>query len=253
MAHAEDVSQELLVRVSQEVGAWLDARAVAQFKQAAGLSDSSVAPLAKADPAAQTVASALPNFWLNETFAVYTLGADDIIHGQQTGADLLSLAEPADRYHHQIRVDNQAVGFARTTIATDENGQSLCQLYLSELAPAIDAAIDWLDQLATTDQAFADSDPLVRLLFVPAFYVYAFWLIKEQGESSDVLVIKSPVSLQNLPTDRVISSQEFLAAFQHAHPGGGLVDSSIKLPHWWGQERHRRADWIKKQYKRRKR
>src|SRR5205085_2912671 len=221
MCHTYYVSPDNLKRVAQKVVHRLDAQTAKSFRQAGGAGNALAQPLALSETVKAIDEAVPPSFELGETFALYTLGLEAIKEGLKTGADLIDLAKSAERWHHQIKVNKQTVGYARSAQSAQDPNFCLCQLYLSDVARAIAIAIKQLDDLEA--QVYADCDPLVHLLFIPAYYVYAFWVIKEHAGQSDVFVIDAPLSLQDLQFDRVLSSQEFLAAFRNVPPPiGGL-------------------------------
>lgn len=244
--------------VSQKVGGWLDSHAVDGFNKAAGGApltlSGSAKPSSQAETESPSAEAAPPSFELGETFAVWTLELKAIQEGLKTGDDLIKLAGSSGRWHHQIRVNKQAVGYARTCRPEDKaapavaagrrrgrvnsqydglagvtqaeagNDFSLRQLYISDLALGVADAIQWIDQFEKDNQEYASHDPVVRLLYVQAYYVTAFWLVKEDEGESNVLVIDAPASLKGLQYDRLLSSREFLEAFRDApRPIGGLV------------------------------
>lgn len=248
----DGLPEDDLHTISKKVGGWLDKRAVDSFHKAAG---GTVAPQGLLTAArSRSKQAAPPQFELGETFALWTLELDAIVKGLQTGDDLIKLAGPSGRWHHQIRVNQQPVGYARTCRPEDEaveaapqrrrrskaknqpagpasayqtesgNDFSLRQLYVSDLGAAIADAIRWIDNFEKKNQEYASDNPLVRLLYVQAYYVTAFWLVKEREGESDLLLIDAPLSLKGLRYDRLLSSREFLEAFRDApRPIGGLV------------------------------
>ena len=206
-----------------------------------------------------TPAFELQAFELGESFALYSLGPDDIERGLAGGGDLTQLARATGRWHHQIKVDKKAVGFARSACEGEADFE-VRQIYLSELAKYVDEAITWIDDYEAKNPYDAEADPVVRLLTVPAYQVHAFWLCRpgaeentwaatseaaaqvaqaapraEQaaprsesgawadGGQSKVLVIDAPPHLEGLRPNTLLSSKEFLEAFPGREQFGGLV------------------------------
>ena len=143
---------------------------------------------------------------LGETFAVYRLDPGSVSQFRETGSDLLQLAKPTGRWHHQIVVDGRGEAFARSTAARKDNSSaSLRGLFVSPLAARIDNAIRWINDNA-------GGDPLVRLLIAPAYQIHAFWLVYEGRPASKVFIVKAPSRFARLKRDRLLKSSEFLKA-----------------------------------------
>jgi hypothetical protein len=141
---------------------------------------------------------------LGETFAVYRLDPVGVSKFQETGSDLLHLAKPTGRWHHQIVVDGRGEAFARSTAAKmDQGNASLRGLFVSPLATRIDNAIRWINENV-------GGDPLVRLLVAPAYQIHAFWLVYEGQPESKVFIIKAPSRFSGLKRSRLLKSRQFL-------------------------------------------
>lgn len=164
-----------------------------------------------------------PEFTLAETFDIYILGANLIDPAIDSGEDLSKLAQWTHRAHHQIKVDNEAVGYACSLIGPES--PEVSQLFVSDLAKAYDQSIKWLDEFEKEHQDEMVEDRLVRVLLVPAYQVHAFWLLAE-NETSELLVIAAPAELKDLQTDRLLSSEDFLKAFKDVKPFAGMTLTS---------------------------
>lgn len=245
--HPDNVKRAALKGVSRQLGGWLDETTVEKFRAAGpGTSPPSEfideLPLTDGQPSAQPQE---PVFELKETFAVWMLSLDSIEEGLRTEADLFCLVKPTKRWHHQIACDGQPAGFARS-VSEDAAGMDVSQLYFSDLAISIDEAIDHLDEFEKKNPDYAAANPLVRLLFIPSYQTYAFWLIKNPPEglswlvssalgkigvklerpqvTSDVFIIDAPPDLTPLRPLTMLTSQQLLAAFREMQPlGGGLT------------------------------
>lgn len=253
MPHPDQVSTDNLRNVARQLGGWLDPSAAEKFRAAGRgavpLAESSDVPGSSspgaADAASPPRAFELPAFELGESFALYSLGAEDIENGLLYGADLTKLARATERWHHQVKVDKKPVGFARSTCKGDADFE-VQQIYLSELARYVDEAITWIDRQEEQNPGDAESDPVVRLLVVPVYQVHAFWLCKPgadvkpyaaasnaatrvgsgawpKGGESHVLVIDAPRHLDGLRPDTLLGSKEFLEAFRGKEQFGGLT------------------------------
>jgi len=163
------------------------------------------------------------NYELGASFLVFSLDADVVQTKQWVGRDLSELVKPTLRRHHQLKLNGQAVAYSRTLIDNDE----LCQLWVTEIAAAIEDAIEWVEEFENKYPEYAAANPLVRLLRVPPYGVYAFW-IQKQGQESDVLVIW-PKDSDTLPRERLLNSEEFLSGLESAVPMAGLTGPRVNL------------------------
>lgn len=182
MVHADSIPSEALVNVAEQVG-----------NRITTLLDSEL-PLHT-------------EIELAETFQVWMIGAEPARLWRRT-TDLADLVVPTNRWHHQIRFNGEAAAFARSSPPDEDSDQwLLCELFVSPLAKRIEEGIDRIDAIETR----IPNNPVVRLLVAPAYQAHAFWLLHEAERTSQVLVIDRPEGFANLPTDRVLSSREFLA------------------------------------------
>lgn len=160
-----------------------------------------------------SVAQCQPPAALMETFPVWTLSTDAIDTGKN---NLLELAEDTHRWHSQILINNKPEGVARSTaVGEDASNWAVKQILKGDLAKTVDEAIHWVD-------AEVESDPLVRILEVPAFFITVLWLIDE--EESSVVIAKCPSSLQRLNRLGQYSSQNFLEILRRESPAIGIRD-----------------------------
>ena len=150
---------------------------------------------------------------LTETFPIWTLSIDAI----DTGKDnLLELVQDTHRWHSQILIDGKPEAVARSIVLDgDVSGWSVKQVLKGDLAKTVDDAIRWID-------AEVETDSLVRILEVPAFFITALWLI--DGQESSIVIAKSPESLQSLNPLVQYSSQEFLEILRRESPAVGIRD-----------------------------
>ncbi|MDQ1728922.1 MAG: hypothetical protein QOD33_1047 [Pyrinomonadaceae bacterium] len=165
-----------------------------------------------------------PAFELEETsFAVYMLSEEKLNRAINSGMDL-SYRDfwNTRRCHHQIKTNGVPTGYARSA-RLDDGSTNISQLLVSDLARAFDAAIAWLNQFEADNPEYVKTNPLVRVLVVPAYHVHAFWLFHEASGRSDMLVIDAPTEMAQLNGDRLLSSREFLNAFAGVSPKSGLL------------------------------
>lgn len=160
---------------------------------------------------------------LGASFLVYYLDDDVLQPNGWDGSDLSQLVKDTGRRHHQLKSNGKAVAYSRTLVENDE----LCQLWVTEVAGAIQEGFEWLQRFEESNPEYAAADPLVRLLRVPSFGIYAFWIQKtKEGETSDVLVVwprelDTPYRLRN--------TEEFLGGLGDAVPMNGLIGPLVDL------------------------
>jgi hypothetical protein len=218
-----------LQQVAQDLAPWLDAKTVERLFSSGGanaskektLADAPLKPLPSADHLSDNAPSS--PFKLQDTFAVYRLGAKSIKNPDNANIDIAALAKNTWRWHHQIKVDEQPVAFARTCASEQAGAYDVCQFFVSDLSGAVDDAITWIDKYEAKHPEYAETEPLVRLLVVPAYNVLAFWLLKQKTGQSDLLVIDALPELVELKRDQLLSSAEFLKAFTEHDPITGVV------------------------------
>ena len=175
MAHVDRLSEKVLEMLTGQLGESLGQ-----------LLESSIRDVNKAD--------------LAESFSVWMVGLDKLV---EDSTDLRELATQTGRWHHQIRVDEQAEAFARSRpLGADPLSWRITEVFQSELAKRIDTSITWVDMNL-------EGDPLVRLLVVPAYHLTAFWLVDDAD--SQVIIIDAPLHYDTLQADhQVLTQKEFL-------------------------------------------
>ena len=178
MAHADEIPFETVKAIADQVGQRL-ASVVTQARLAA--------------PAGPQGAD------LGETFSVWVLGLDAVTKSDQ---DIGRLAIRTGRWHHQVRYGGRARAFARSLpTGPKPDDWAVTQLFESAVAERVDEAVDWVDQNVM-------SDPLVRLLVMPAYHLHAFWLV-EKG-LSQLLVVDMPESYTLLKYQTLYCPKTFL-------------------------------------------
>ena len=148
---------------------------------------------------------------LTETFSVWFLSTDAI----NTGNDnLLELAQDTLRWHSQIWIDGKPEGVVRAVVSDgDSSDWSVSQILKGDFAKAVDDAICWIDTEVETN-------PLVRILEIPTFFLTTLWLI--DGQESSVVIVRVPENLQNLSPLVQYTSQDFLALLRQESPAIGI-------------------------------
>lgn len=212
MLRPDSMNESELEEVASQLTDWLNLEMTQKMSEAAGLSES----LSGFD----AVTSPSPAFTLEETFEVYMLGTNLIDRAIESGKDLIDFAKPTHRSHHQVKINNAPVGFARSLI---DDERQVSQLFISDLAKAYDRSIKWLETFEAEHEDLTTEDRLVRVLIVPAYHVHAFWLFSQELRKSELLVIEAPAELKRLETNRLLSSREFFEAFKDVLPTAGLI------------------------------
>ena len=156
---------------------------------------------------------------LTETFPVWFLSIDAI----NTGNDnLLELAQDTLRWHSQIWIDGKPEGVARAIAPNDDiSDWTVRQILKGDLAKTVDDAIRWVD-------AEIETDPLVRILEIPTFFITALWLI--DGQESSVVIAKLPENLQRLSPLVQYSSEEFLEVLRQEPHAIGIRNEPSRPP-----------------------
>lgn len=166
------------------------------------------------------VTQAQPLAALTETFPIWTLSIDAIDTGKN---NLLELVQDTHRWHSQILIDGKPEAVARSIVLDgDASSWSVKQVLKGDLAKTVDDAIRWID-------AEVETDSLVRILEVPAFFITALWLI--DGQESSIVIAKCPESLQELNRLVQYSSQEFLEILRRESPAVGIRDERPQRQH----------------------
>jgi hypothetical protein len=153
------------------------------------------------------------------------------------GPSLVGLARRTGRWHHQVKIDDRAVAFARST-EPEASGARLRGLFVSPLALKVDEAITWIDERERRASAGArasggtraagvgrgaGADPLVRLLVVLSHQVHAFWLLEEASGSSGVLIIDAPPGFAPPGRRTLLGERAFFDLLLRHRPCRGLA------------------------------
>jgi len=238
MFKPDTIAEEELKQVAHNLTPWFDSSLVEKLVTAAAddvpashqpQSLMAINSNASASGAADRAKGfTLPDeFTLEECFAIYMLGANSITDPASLRKDIKYLARETERWHHQIKAGGKPVAFARSKATAYSKGCEICQLYISDLAKAVDDAIQWLMKFEDDNKEYTQTEPLVRLLAVPAYNVHAFWLLKQKSGQSDLLVIDAPAELGGLKREQLLNSAEFLKAFEGHTPISGLIVDGV--------------------------
>jgi hypothetical protein len=162
----------------------------------------------------------MPSYDLTDTFAVWVL--DEEALSTKRTSSLSEMARFAERWHHQIRQGGEVAVYARS-VGSDGSDLSFQQLAQSELARSIDQAISLVD---TYEKELA-GDWLVRLLIVPSYQAYAFWLVNQSSEKdSKVLLIEGAEQLSGVSRTEFFTDDRFVELLRRTRPVMGLSSAS---------------------------
>jgi hypothetical protein len=150
---------------------------------------------------------------LHESLQLWLLPTGTLAQAETREVDLSEVAVRSDRWHHQLRDGNHAFGFARSRL--EQQTWVLHELFDTPIAASIDLAI------GTVDEKVSVGDPLVRLLFAPAFQAYALWILDEGSEESRVVVAHAPTQF-DIGRNTVLRSSDLLFQMARMNPIIGL-------------------------------
>jgi|SRR5215216_3362319 len=157
---------------------------------------------------------------IGETFEVWKLIPDAIDEITKGNLDITRLTRRTGFWHHQLRDETRAFGFARSKpLGADPDTWSVRDIFMSELAAKIHMAISWVDK------NIPDNQVEVRLLSMPAHQVEAFWFVSKDPRYADewndqLLIIHSRDAIEELGPK--IDSKSFLASLPRMPRGMGI-------------------------------
>jgi hypothetical protein len=219
MFKSDDFPQEHLATLAAQINSWLGDMIRSGHLPAARKSSGSVSSTDSDGEMDRTA------FQLGEQFVMVSLNHPEVISIEQPNYDLRALVALTGRRHHQIKYGPDAIAYARSLVDDNEN---LCQLFATRLAQNVQKAMVQLDKYE--DGEFADGTWRVRLLTVPPFHTHAFFLQKVNDanqvleDDSQLFVISAPDWMERLRSHTLLSSSDFLSAFEGEKPIAGLRD-----------------------------
>lgn len=171
---------------------------------------------------------------LGTTIELWRLSPSAIGKPGQEQKGLRDLAKQVG-WHHQIRVNDDSVGFARSSTPPNENTtSSVGGIFMTDLARKIDQAFIWANENAGTDERLSD-DKTARMLTVPAYLIDALWFLDESadaqaGSNGYIYLISLPPDIKRLQQSEFISADDFVEALRHESPGMGLIHKEFRKP-----------------------
>lgn len=167
---------------------------------------------------------------LGATFEVWRLSPIAVAQSRPPEAKLTKLARRVG-WHHQVKLNDNSVGFARSSQAKLENGFSVDEIFVSEaeadapdervnLAEEINKAILWANE-------HIPDNKVAHLLTAPAYQIEALWFLdeeaSEQTSDGDVYIVSLPPDNERLVAAKLMPAQFFLEALRNETPGMGVV------------------------------
>lgn len=164
---------------------------------------------------------------LGETFEVWKLIPDALVEIADGNREIEALTRRAGLWHHQIRRNGKAIGFARSKpYGADAKSWSVRDIFISEMATKIDEAITYVDKYVVEEVE-------ARLLSIPIQQVEAFWFVSDVQDNSwsnKVLIISTSDRIREFESLKEMSSEDFLAALVTEKRGMGVRPRSRSAP-----------------------
>jgi|RhiMethySRZTD1v2_1073278.scaffolds.fasta_scaffold24381_6 hypothetical protein len=157
-----------------------------------------------------------------ESFEVWKFIPDALEEIADGTNDITRLVRRAGVWHHQLRQEDKAIGFARSKpLGPDPASWSVRDIFVSDLAQAFDRAIVHVDHQHVPDNVE------VRLISMPRQQVEAFWFVSEASPpdpnwNNQVLIVRTPKQIHEFAFLKQMKSEEFLAALVTKEPGMGI-------------------------------
>lgn len=136
--------------------------------------------------------------------------------------DLSNWLEPTPFLYHQIRAQTGALGFARSYAKEGTDNKSVFHLNFSAVSSRIHEAFEMIEHNVVNDPVAA-SDPVVRLLEIPASHILALWLFAEARRESRVVIIDAPKRFGGVERGVFLSSEQFYAVLRQGGSISGVA------------------------------
>jgi hypothetical protein len=116
---------------------------------------------------------------------------------------LTNIARPTGYWYHLVRRDGAAWKFAVSRLEKNRGERKIHGIVDSSACQAIDEVMKWIDE---KDK----SDACARLLFLPAYGLYAFWILAARKQQIVVIDLARPI--KGLQAKRMQAPATFLKA-----------------------------------------
>lgn len=201
MAHLDIISTDL-IRVAREIGQFLNK----------GFPDLPEEP--------ENTESSLLD--IGETLTVwgFTKEAFEALNRSRPEGDLSKWVKQDPVLHHQIRLSGKTVGFAQSYSVEGIEDKAVFRVSSSPFAAQMRELFEVIERNPKNDPVIA-ADPVVRLLEVPAFGVFALWAYAEPLRESRIVIIDAADRYSELTPGALLTSTDFFSALSR---GGPLLD-----------------------------
>jgi hypothetical protein len=202
VAHLDIISTDL-VRVAREIGQFLDKGLANPLEESATNTDSLVLEI-------------------GETLTVWSLRKEafEALDKMRLEGDLINWLEQDPILHHQIRLSGKTVGFAQSYLVDGIEDKALFRISASPFASQISGLFEVIERNPQGDPVIA-ADPVVRLLEIPPFGVFALWVYAEARRESRIVIIDAADRYKELTPGALLNSEDFFEALRR---GGPLLD-----------------------------
>ncbi len=148
---------------------------------------------------------------IGESIEIWGLSANSIINQIN---DLGSLAKKTGRWYHQIKNAEVVKGYMETQpLGPNPEDWEILGVFRSKVANYIEDAIHWIDE------NIEDDDTEVRILDLPSYDTFAFWLVG--NKSQKIVVITAPDEYGFKLGSKIYSPKKFLDTLRsHRHIQG---------------------------------
>lgn len=140
---------------------------------------------------------------LGRTFQLWLLSKSGVEEAAGHNLDALAIAKPSGSWHHELWALDSVVGSATSKQGPDG------EIAIQHVAYLVPGALSIAPAVAELERAQLVGDPLIRLLFAPAYNVYALWLIDEGCLESHLLSAYVP-PWGNIREDQIVKSSVLL-------------------------------------------
>jgi hypothetical protein len=210
LAHFDHVSRDLRIKVARELSEFIDQRSEERLKY----QPPEVSP--EAGEESETLQ-------LGESLTVWQLtrNAFEALGKSKLPGDLIRWVEPTPFLYHQIWLRGKIAGFARSYSEETVEENVLFHVSASEFAASVNQLLEKIEHNDQKDSIIA-TDPVVRLLEIPPFQVYALWVFTESQQSL-VAIIDAAERYKELTRGSFLNSQQFLGALSEVGPIAGVI------------------------------
>ncbi|HLK64554.1 MAG TPA: hypothetical protein VKU19_14015 [Bryobacteraceae bacterium] len=153
---------------------------------------------------------------LRESFPLHTAGAEELIAAHHAGRTLESVCGQTGIWHHQLQLNGEVKGFARTTAPEDPGGAQFLSLMDGRLAHELDRTIQAVDH----DSRFESNDYTAILVLIPMVAFY--FLLLSNGPEEWVVIACSMFGSLGLAPLTVLSAGEFVDRLRRLPERGGV-------------------------------